>query len=109
MRSSQINVVTRSGTNEFHGGAYEFFRNDFFNANNYFNKLTALVARPQLRYNDFGVTFGGPVVIPHLYNGRDKTFFFYLAGDSAGRELRDRPTLMCRLWPSATETSRTHI
>jgi hypothetical protein len=75
--SAEINVVTKSGTNQFHGGVYEFFRNDFLNANNYFNKNTALVARPKLRYNDFGGTIGGPVVIPHLYNGRDKTFFFF--------------------------------
>jgi hypothetical protein len=69
--------VTRSGTNVFHGGAYEFFRNNIFNANNYFNKNTTLVARPVLRYNDFGFTFGGPVLIPHLYNGKNKTYFFY--------------------------------
>ena len=74
--SSQVNVVTRAGTNALHGGAYEFFRNDLFNANNYFNNLSK-TARPDLRYNDFGFTLGGPVVIPHLYNGRDKTFFFY--------------------------------
>jgi hypothetical protein len=74
--SGQVNVVTRSGTNAIHGGAYEFFRNDIFNANNYFNNLAA-VARPELRYNDFGFTLGGPVMIPHLYNGKDKTFFFY--------------------------------
>jgi hypothetical protein len=75
--SGQINVVTRAGTNAFHGGAYEFFRNNIFNANNYFSKNTALVPRPVLRYHDFGFTFGGPVIIPHLYNGRNKTFFFY--------------------------------
>jgi hypothetical protein len=75
--SGQINVVTNSGTNAFHGGAYEFFRNDYFNADNYFNKLTTITPTPKLRYNDFGFTLGGPVVIPHLYNGRDKTFFFY--------------------------------
>jgi Carboxypeptidase regulatory-like domain/TonB-dependent Receptor Plug Domain len=76
--SGQINVVTRSGTNDFHGGAYEFFRNNVFNANNYFNKLTSNVTpTPRLRYNDFGFTFGGPVIIPHLYNGKNKTFFFY--------------------------------
>ena len=75
--SGEINVVTRSGTNDYHGGAYEFFRNNIFNANNYFNKNTALVARPVLRYHDFGFTGGGPVRIPHLYNGKDKTFFFY--------------------------------
>jgi hypothetical protein len=75
--SGQVNVVTRSGSNAWHGGAYEFFRNDIFNADNYFNKLTTVIPTPKLRYNDFGFTFGGPVVIPHLYNGRDKTFFFY--------------------------------
>jgi hypothetical protein len=76
--SGQINVVTRSGTNDFHGSAYEFFRNDFFNADNYFNKLTSPITPvPKLRYNDFGGTIGGPVIIPHFYNGKDKTFFFF--------------------------------
>jgi len=76
--SSQINVVTRSGTDQLHGSAYEFWRNDKLNANNYFNKLTTIpTARPLLRYNDFGFTLGGPVVIPKVYNGRGKTFFFY--------------------------------
>jgi hypothetical protein len=76
--SGQVNVITRSGTNSLHGGAYEFFRNDIFNANNYFNKLTTpFTPVPKLRYNDFGGTIGGPVVIPHLYNGKDKTFFFF--------------------------------
>lgn len=68
----QINVVTRSGTNTLHGGAYEFFRNDFLTANNFFNNLRGL-SRPPLRYNDFGFTLGGPVRIPRLRN----TFFFY--------------------------------
>jgi hypothetical protein len=71
----QVNIITRSGTNAIHGTAYEFFRNDAFNANLYFNKLNG-VARPLLRYNDFGYTVGGPVFIPHVYDGRDKTFFF---------------------------------
>jgi hypothetical protein len=73
---AQIDAVTKSGTNNFHGGIYEYFRNDIFNANNYFNNLAG-VARPQLRYHDFGATVGGPVVIPHFYNGKDKTFFFF--------------------------------
>ena len=75
---AQINVITRSGSNGFHGGGYEFFRNNVLDANNYFNMLSSpITKRPALRYNDFGFTAGGPVVIPHLYNGRDKTFFFY--------------------------------
>jgi hypothetical protein len=73
--SGQVNVVTRSGANALHGSAYEFFRNDLFNANGYFNNLNK-VKRPQLRYNDFGYSIGGPVYIPKLYDGRDKTFFF---------------------------------
>jgi hypothetical protein len=74
--SGQINVVTKSGTNSFHGSAYEFFRNDVFNANTYFNKLNN-IKRPVLRYNDFGYTIGGPVWIPKVYDGRNKTFFFF--------------------------------
>ncbi|MDP9038120.1 MAG: TonB-dependent receptor [Acidobacteriota bacterium] len=75
--SSQVNVVTRSGTDMLHGTAYEFFRNDLFNANNYFSNFTH-TARPRLRYHDFGFAVGGPVFIPHFYDGRKhKTFFFY--------------------------------
>ncbi len=76
--SALVNVVTASGTRNLHGGAYEFFRNDIFNANNYFNKLTTPnTPVPLLRYNDFGFKVGGPVIIPHLYNGKEKTFFYY--------------------------------
>jgi hypothetical protein len=75
--SGEITVITRSGTNQFHGSAYEFFRNDVLNGNNYFNNLN-LLARPPLRWNDFGFTFGGPLYIPNHYNkDKDKTFFFY--------------------------------
>jgi hypothetical protein len=74
--SGQINVVTRGGANSFHGALYEFFRNEDLNANSSNNKHHGL-ARPVLRYNDFGGTFGGPVRIPGLYNGKDKTFFFF--------------------------------
>ena len=74
-----INVVTKSGTDKFHGDAYEFFRNDVLNANTYFNKLAhPIVPRSKLRYNDFGYTIGGPVKIPGLYTPDvNKTFFFF--------------------------------
>jgi hypothetical protein len=73
--SGQIDVVTKSGTNSIHGSAYEFIRNDYFDANGYLNDL--LHTRiPKYRYNDFGFSFGGPVLIPKIYNGRNKTFFF---------------------------------
>jgi hypothetical protein len=67
----EINVMTRGGTNQFHGSAYEFFRNDVFNANNFFNnRTTPITPRPEMRWNDFGFTIGGPVY-------KNKTFFFY--------------------------------
>lgn len=73
----QINVITRSGKSKFHGGLYEFFRNDVLDANDWLSK-TQGVARTPFRYNDFGGTFGGPIFIPGHYNtNRDKTFFFF--------------------------------
>ncbi|ABF41137.1 TonB-dependent receptor [Candidatus Koribacter versatilis Ellin345] len=73
----QVNVITRSGTSAFHGSAYEFFRNDVLNANNFFNNR-ADVERPAMRWNDFGFTIGGPIYIPGHYNTeKNKTFFFY--------------------------------
>lgn len=75
----QINVITRSGTSKFHGGLYEFFRNDVLDANDWGNKQQDPIAdRTPFRYNDFGWTIGGPVFIPHVYNdARNRTFFFY--------------------------------
>ncbi len=74
---AQVNVITRSGTSELHGGLYEFFRNDDLNANSFFNKTTTpATPRSKLRYNDFGGTVGGPVWIPKVYEQKDKTFFF---------------------------------
>jgi hypothetical protein len=74
--AGQVNVSTRSGTNQIHGSAYEFLRNDILQANNYFNNLNG-TKRPPLRYNDYGYTIGGPVFIPKIYDGRNKTFFFF--------------------------------
>jgi Carboxypeptidase regulatory-like domain/TonB-dependent Receptor Plug Domain len=73
--SGQIDVVTKSGTNSIHGSAYEFIRNDYLDANGFLNNY---LHRPitKYRYNDFGFSFGGPVYIPKVYNGRSKTFFF---------------------------------
>jgi len=73
--SGQVDVITKSGTNSIHGSAYEFIRNDFFDANGYLNNT---LNRPitKYRYNDFGFSLGGPVYIPKIYDGRNKTFFF---------------------------------
>lgn len=73
--SGQVDVVTKSGTNVLHGSAYEFFRNDYLDANTYLNNFQGR-SRSKYRYNDFGFTLGGPVWIPHIYNGKDKTFWF---------------------------------
>jgi hypothetical protein len=95
----QISVVTKSGTSQFHGGVYEFFRNDALAANNFSsnaNKIntkdsanplnncttnftsTCKANAPALRWNDFGGTIGGPIYIPGKFNkDRNKTFFFY--------------------------------
>ena len=78
----EVDIVTRSGGHKFHGGLYEFFRNDKLNANRYLNKHfadpTQVLPRNPLRYNDFGGTFSGPVYIPGHYNTeRNKTFFFF--------------------------------
>jgi len=66
-----VNFTTRSGTNQFHGSLYEYFINEDLDAYRPFTYVN-----PESRKNDFGGSFGGPVWIPKLYNGRDKTFFF---------------------------------
>lgn len=70
-----ISVVTKSGTNQLHGTAYDFLRNDALNANSFFNNANGL-QKEILKRNQFGGTIGGPVVIPKLYHGQDRFFFF---------------------------------
>jgi len=78
-----VSVVTKSGTNAFHGDAFEFVRNSAFAANNFYNNATSVgVVNGQaqvapLHYNNFGWTLGGPIWIPKVYNGKNKTFFFF--------------------------------
>lgn len=69
-----VDVVTKSGTNDFHGSAFEFLRNSWLDARSFFNAKGTLF--PSFKYNQFGGSLGGPVLIPKMYNGRNRTFFF---------------------------------
>jgi hypothetical protein len=96
-----ITLVTKSGTNAYHGSLYEYMFNDMFNANAWDqNSLGAKKAH--FRQNNFGFTFGGPVSIPKLYSGKNKTFFFidneYLKKNSSG-------TITVNSVPNAAERS----
>ena len=70
-----INFRTKSGSNELHGGAWEYLRNKVLNANTFFGNQGGL-AVPAFTQNQYGFNVGGPVYIPHVYDGRNKTFFF---------------------------------
>lgn len=72
----QFSLVTRSGTASLHGSAFDYLRNNFFDANDWFNDNYGK-GIAALRQNDFGGTLGGPVIIPHVWSGRDDTFFFF--------------------------------
>lgn len=107
-------ITTRGGGNKFHATAYEFVRNDYFNANSYFNKRLGRNAdgslrapTPKLRYNNFGGTFSGPIYFPrfgegtpYIYSGKDKTFFFV---SYEGRRVNRGVTDTTILVPSALE------
>ncbi|HEX9198015.1 MAG TPA: TonB-dependent receptor [Acidobacteriaceae bacterium] len=71
----QFSLVTRSGTNGFHGSTFDYLRNNFFDANDWFNDHYGKPT-PALRQNDFGGTLGGPIWIPRIYNGKERSFFF---------------------------------
>jgi hypothetical protein len=73
--SGIINLIYKSGTNQFHGSAFEFLRNSDLDANSFYSNLNG-VALPSFKRNQFGGSLGGPVELPRLYHGRNKTFFF---------------------------------
>jgi hypothetical protein len=74
-----INMTMKSGTNQYHGTGFDYFVNEDLNAGDPFTVNTAGTGkeRPRNRRNDFGGTLGGPIIIPKLYNGKNKTFFFF--------------------------------
>ncbi len=90
-----ISATTKSGTNQLHSAIWEFLRNEKFDANNFFSNA-ARTPRQPFKQNQFGFTLGGPIVIPKLYSGRNKTFFFFdyeglRRATSASSSLRDIP------------------
>lgn len=102
-------ITTRGGGNQFKGTVYEFVRNDYFNANSFFNKRlgrnpdgSERAPTPKLRYNNYGGTFSGPVFLPrpgegtpYFYNGKDKTFFFFsFEGRRVNRGVSDSTILV---------------
>src|SRR5262245_60403152 len=107
---ANILVVTRSGSKEFHGAAYEYLRNDALDARNFF-----ATTRPTLRYNNFGYRISGPLVIPRLYKNkdRDKTFFFFAQEWRKRRMQRifraATPSLEMRAGDFAAEAARTGL
>lgn len=95
-----INMVTRAGGKAYHGVLYEYNQNNTLNANTYENNLIGAPI-PDVSFNQFGGTFGGPVRIPKLYNGAGKTFFF-VAFD---KTLNSNPLSTTRSVPTALERS----
>ena len=70
-----VSFVSRSGSNKWHAKGFEFYRDDALDSINYFSKALGR-PKPPLEQHDFGGVFGGPVIMPGLYNGHDRTFFF---------------------------------
>jgi TonB-dependent receptor-like protein len=88
-----LSMVTKSGTNRVRGSLYEFLRNDVFDARNFFDAV-----KSKLRQNQFGATVSGPVFIPKLYNGKERTFF--LVSWESQRRQRDSRRLLAALYPT---------
>lgn len=76
--ASYTNVITKSGVNRIHGSMFEFLRNASLDARNYFDYKDPTGRRriPPFQRNEFGFTNGGPIVLPHIYDGRNRTFYF---------------------------------
>jgi Carboxypeptidase regulatory-like domain len=101
-----LTAVTKSGTNRFHGSLYEFMRNDVFDAKGYFDP-----ERLKLRRHQFGAMISGPVVLPKIYNGRNRTFFLFAwdslrqIDGSAERALVPTPEMLRGDFSKATDAN----
>lgn len=121
-----INTTLRGGTNDLHGSVFDFWQNRVMNATDFFLNRTGRV-KPPLNFHNFGTAIGGPVMIPKLYNGKNRTFWFFnyegqrqrvssaatalypsraqlagnLADDSAGTGILPRGSALCQANPTA--------
>ena len=96
-----VNAVTKSGVNQVHGSAFEFIRNNYFNAANHFASVSNGVKTDDgLKRHQFGGTFGGPVFLPHLYDGRNKSFFFVSVQETL---VHQRPNANSAVVPDALQ------
>ena len=87
-----VNLTIKSGTNELHGTAFEFLRNEKLDAKNFFDPVGR--PKPPFKRNQYGFSIGGPVIIPRLYNGRNRTFFF---ADYEGTRIRETSTIVSNI------------
>jgi hypothetical protein len=85
-----LNVTIKSGTNDLHGTAYEFLRNSDLDANNFFNNANGAPIAP-FKQNQFGFSIGAPILMPKVYNGKNRTFFFF---DYEGTRIRTGNTFL---------------
>jgi outer membrane receptor protein involved in Fe transport len=97
-----VNAVTKSGTNEFHGVAFEYLRNKSVNATNFFSPIGPNGKKRDdgLKRNQYGFTLGGPFLLPKIYDGKDKSFFFF---SWQGQTLRRTPSSVNRIVPTAAQ------
>ena len=97
-----VNAVTKSGTNDLHGVAFEYLRNKAVNAANFFSPIgpNGRKVDDGLKRNQYGFTLGGPVLVPKIYNGKDKSFFFF---SYQGQRLRRTPSSVSRIVPTAQQ------
>ncbi|CAN5629404.1 hypothetical protein BH10ACI4_BH10ACI4_07980 [soil metagenome] len=94
-----VNAITKSGENRVHGSAFEYIRNNFFNAANHFASVSnGIKSDDGLKRHQFGGTFGGPVLIPNVYSGRDKSFFFVSVQETL---IHQRPNANSAIVPDA--------
>ena len=100
-----VTLVTKSGTNELHGGIFEFLRNSKLDANNFFANSAGLPLA-SFKRNQFGASVGGPVYIPKVYNGKNQTFFFSLTKASAFRRRSSRSRPFRPNWSGAAISAR---